>query len=65
MAEKVRDKTRLCNTHFYIRLDVALDIENHYVEEFPQLPTGPRELLKSYVDAGKLGIKTGEGFYRY
>jgi 3-hydroxybutyryl-CoA dehydrogenase len=48
-----------------VGLDVALDIENHYVEEFPHLPTGPRDLLQSYVDAGKLGIKTGEGFYRY
>jgi 3-hydroxybutyryl-CoA dehydrogenase len=48
-----------------VGLDVALDIENHYVERFPQLPTGPRDLLQSYVDAGKLGIKSGEGFYRY
>jgi 3-hydroxybutyryl-CoA dehydrogenase len=48
-----------------VGLDVALDIENNYVEEFPQLPKGPRDLLQSYVDAGKLGIKTGEGFYTY
>ncbi len=48
-----------------VGLDVALDIENHYVDEFPQLPTGPRDLMQSYVDGGKLGIKTGEGFYRY
>jgi 3-hydroxybutyryl-CoA dehydrogenase len=48
-----------------VGLDVALDIENHYVEEFPHLPKGPRDLLQSYVDAGKLGIKTGEGFYTY
>lgn len=48
-----------------VGLDVALDIENHYVEQFPNLPTGPRDLLRSYVDAGKLGLKSGEGFYRY
>ena len=45
--------------------DVALDIENHYLEEFPQLPKNARDLLQSYVDAGKLGVKTGEGFYTY
>jgi 3-hydroxybutyryl-CoA dehydrogenase len=48
-----------------VGLDVALDIENHYVEEFPQLPKNARDLLQSYVDAGKLGVKTGEGFYTY
>lgn len=48
-----------------VGLDVALDIENHYVREFPHLSTSARELLQTYVDAGKLGIKTGEGFYTY
>ncbi|MBV8862850.1 MAG: 3-hydroxyacyl-CoA dehydrogenase family protein [Mycobacterium sp.] len=48
-----------------VGLDVALDIENHYVEEFPHLPKGPRDLLQTYVDEGKLGVKTGEGFYSY
>jgi 3-hydroxybutyryl-CoA dehydrogenase len=48
-----------------VGLDVALDIENHYIDDFPQLSTAPRDLLQSYVQAGKLGIKTGEGFYRY
>jgi 3-hydroxybutyryl-CoA dehydrogenase len=48
-----------------VGLDVVLDIENHYAEEFPHLPKHVRELLQSYVDAGKLGVKTGEGFYTY
>jgi 3-hydroxybutyryl-CoA dehydrogenase len=48
-----------------VGLDVALDIENHYVDEFPHLPTHARDLLQTYVDAGKLGIKSGEGFYKY
>jgi 3-hydroxybutyryl-CoA dehydrogenase len=48
-----------------VGLDVVLDIENHYAEEFPHLPKHVRELLQTYVDAGKLGVKTGEGFYRY
>lgn len=48
-----------------VGLDVVLDIENHYAEENPQLPAGPGELLHRYVDAGKLGVKTGEGFYSY
>ena len=46
-------------------IDVALDIENHYAEEFPHLPKNVRDLLQTYVDAGKLGVKTGEGFYTY
>ena len=31
-----------------VGLDVALDVENHYVDQFPQLPRGPRDLLRSY-----------------
>ncbi|OBA62557.1 3-hydroxybutyryl-CoA dehydrogenase [Mycobacterium sp. 1100029.7] len=48
-----------------VGLDVVLDIENHYAAENPQLPENVRELLRSYIDDGKLGIKTGEGFYSY
>lgn len=46
-----------------IGLDVVLDIEEHYAAENPHLPRGPRELLSGYVARGKLGVKTGEGFY--
>lgn len=46
-----------------IGLDVVLDIENHYAAERPGLPEGPRELLREYVDANRLGVKTGAGFY--
>lgn len=48
-----------------VGLDVVLDIENHYAEEFPYLPQNVRDLLQDYVDAGKLGLKAGEGFYTY
>jgi 3-hydroxybutyryl-CoA dehydrogenase len=48
-----------------VGLDVVLDIENHYADENPHLPKGPRELLHTYVDADKLGVKTGEGYYKY
>jgi 3-hydroxybutyryl-CoA dehydrogenase len=48
-----------------VGLDVVLDIENHDAEKFPHLPKNVRDLLQDYVDAGKLGVKTGEGFYTY
>jgi 3-hydroxybutyryl-CoA dehydrogenase len=48
-----------------VGLDVVLDIENHYAQKLPHLPKNVRDLLQSYVDAGKLGLKTGEGFYTY
>jgi 3-hydroxybutyryl-CoA dehydrogenase len=48
-----------------VGLDVVLDIENHYAKEFPHLPQHVRDLLQAYVDAGNLGVKTGEGFYSY
>ena len=46
-----------------VGLDVALDIENHYAADNPHLPNSARELLRSYVDAGNLGVKSGRGFY--
>ena len=46
-----------------VGLDVALAIEEHYAAVRPGLPTGPRELLKSYIKEGRLGAKAGRGFY--
>jgi 3-hydroxybutyryl-CoA dehydrogenase len=48
-----------------VGLDVVLDIEEHYAAERDGLPLAPRQLLRDYVDAGRLGVKTGEGFYRH
>lgn len=47
----------------HVGLDVVLDIEEHYAQENSHLPAGPRELLRKYVDGGKLGVKSGAGFY--
>lgn len=44
-------------------LGVALDIENNYLDKFPYLPTESRDLFKRYVEQGKLGAKSGQGFY--
>jgi 3-hydroxybutyryl-CoA dehydrogenase len=46
-----------------VGLDVALEIEENYLRKFPYIPTKSRDLLKSYVDQGKLGVKSGQGFY--
>ena len=46
-----------------VGLDVVLDIEEHYASIHPELPSGPRELLKQYIKEGRLGLKTGKGFY--
>jgi 3-hydroxybutyryl-CoA dehydrogenase len=46
-----------------VGLDVALDIEEHYCAEHPEYPEGPRRLLRSYVQRGRLGVKSGAGFY--
>jgi len=46
-------------------LDIVLAIEEHYAAERPELPEGPRALLRELVAQGKLGVKSGEGFYRY
>ena len=46
-----------------VGLDVVLDIEEHYCGEHPEYPEGPRRLLREYVEQGRLGVKTGAGFY--
>lgn len=48
-----------------VGLDVVLNIEEHYASVRPGLPDGPRKLLHELVDAGRLGVKSGRGFYDY
>lgn len=48
-----------------VGLDVVLDIEEVYAREREGIPEGPRELLRRMIAEGKLGVKSGEGFYRY
>ncbi len=46
-----------------VGLDVVLDIEEHYCTEHPEYPEGPRRVLRSYIEQGRLGVKSGAGFY--
>ena len=46
-----------------VGLDVVLDIEEHYAAVRPGIPAEPRQLLKRYIEQGRLGIKSGKGFY--
>jgi 3-hydroxybutyryl-CoA dehydrogenase len=48
-----------------VGLDVVLNIEEHYASVRSGLPEGPRKLLHQLVDEGKLGVKSGRGFYDY
>jgi 3-hydroxybutyryl-CoA dehydrogenase len=49
----------------FIGLDVCLDILEVLYEGFKDPKYRPAPLLVKMVDAGKLGNKTGEGFYSY
>lgn len=49
----------------FIGLDVCLDIMNVLYDGFKDSKYRPSPLLVKMVDAGKLGNKTGEGFYSY
>jgi len=49
----------------FIGLDVCLDILNVLYEGFKDPKYRPCPLLVRMVDAGKLGDKTGEGFYEH
>ena len=48
-----------------IGLDVCLAIMNVLYEEFGDPKYRPHPLLKKMVRAGKLGMKSGEGFFKY
>jgi 3-hydroxybutyryl-CoA dehydrogenase len=48
-----------------VGLDVVLAIEEHYAARREHLPMGPRKLLQDQIDKGRLGTKTGHGFYDY
>lgn len=49
----------------YIGLDVCLSIMNVLFEGFGNPKYAPCPLLKNMVNAGKLGAKSGEGFYEW
>jgi 3-hydroxybutyryl-CoA dehydrogenase len=46
-----------------VGLDVVLDIEEHYATTKGHASDGPIALLRRYVQEGRLGQKTGRGFY--
>ena len=46
-----------------VGLDVVLDIEEHYAQARDGLPEAPRGLLRDYIEQGRLGVKSGRGFY--
>jgi 3-hydroxybutyryl-CoA dehydrogenase len=48
-----------------VGLDVVLDIEEHYASVRPGIPEGPRKLLREYIGQGRLGVKSGRGFYEH
>jgi len=50
----------------YVGLDTTLSILEGWAERFPDDPSfTPPQILKDKVAAGKLGRKTGEGFYKW
>ncbi len=49
----------------FVGLDVCLDILNVLYDGFKDPKYRPCPLLVKMVDAGKLGDKTGEGFFKY
>ncbi len=49
----------------FIGLDVALDVLLYVHEQLGDAYYMPPRVLKELVHAGRLGQKTGEGFYEY
>jgi 3-hydroxybutyryl-CoA dehydrogenase len=61
--EAFRSPVKPFRTMDQVGLDVVLDIEQHYAVVRTDIPDGPRTLLREYVDHGRLGVKSGRGFY--
>lgn len=54
-----------CETMDVVGLDVVLDIENHYANTRSGIPIEPRDYLRKMIQEGRLGVKSGHGFYDY
>jgi 3-hydroxybutyryl-CoA dehydrogenase len=54
-----------CGLMDHIGLDVVRDIELIYYDESGDVNDRPPAFLDGMIAAGKLGTKSGEGFYRY
>ncbi|KAL4876740.1 hypothetical protein BJY04DRAFT_222749 [Aspergillus karnatakaensis] len=54
-----------CEQMDIVGLDVVLDIEKHYAEARRGLPEEPLQYLQRMIEGGKLGVKSGGGFYNY
>ncbi|SPO00308.1 related to 3-hydroxyacyl-CoA dehydrogenase [Cephalotrichum gorgonifer] len=48
-----------------VGLDVVLAIEQHYADARGNIPSEPREYLRTLLQSGRLGVKSGRGFYNY
>lgn len=48
-----------------VGLDVVMDIEQHYADARGNISAEPREYLKGFLQQGRLGVKSGRGFYDY
>lgn len=54
-----------CELMDTVGLDVVLNIEQHYANSRSGIPTEPRDYLQKMIKEGRLGVKSGRGFYEY
>lgn len=54
-----------CRLMDAVGLDVVLSIEENYARHRSGLPEEPRTLLQQMIAEGRLGVKSGRGFYDY